>query len=41
MDQIYENDTANLIWDEVKPLLEKGAKLKYKEIHRLRIDVAI
>ena len=31
--------TANLIWDEVKPLLEKGAKLKYKEIHRLRIDV--
>ena len=27
------------IFHEVKPLLEKGAKLKYKEIHRLRIDV--
>ena len=40
---LFENPflayTANLIWDEVKPLLEKGAKLKYKEIHRLRIDV--
>lgn len=31
--------TANLIWDEVKPLLDRGAKLKYAEIHRLRIDV--
>lgn len=40
---LFENPflayTANLIWDEVKPLLDKGAKLKYAEIHRLRIDV--
>lgn len=39
---LFENPflayTANLIWDEVKPLLDKGAKLKYAEIHRLRID---
>lgn len=40
---LFENPflayTANLIWDEVKPLLDKGARFKYKEIHRLRIDV--
>lgn len=40
---LFENPflayTANLIWEEVKPLLDKGANLKYVEIHRLRIDV--
>lgn len=40
---LFENPfltyTAELIWPQVKPLLEAGAQLKYKDIHRLRIDV--
>ena len=40
---LFENPfltyTAELLWPQVKPLLEAGAQLKYKEIHRLRIDV--
>lgn len=40
---LFENPfltyTAELLWPQVKPLLEAGAQLKYKDIHRLRIDV--
>lgn len=33
--------TANLIWNEVEPLLNNGVHLKYVEIHKLRIDVDV
>ena len=40
---LFENPfltyTAELIWPQVEPLLHAGAQLKYKDIHRLRIDV--
>lgn len=40
---LFENPfltyTAELLWPQIKPLLEAGAQLKYKDIHRLRIDV--
>lgn len=42
---LFENPfltyTANLIWDEVEPLLNNGVRLKYVEIHKLRLDVDV
>lgn len=39
MDNPFLVYTANQIWKEVKPLLRAGAKIKYKELNRLRMDV--
>lgn len=39
MDNPFLVYTANQIWNEVEPLLKAGAKIKYKELNRLRMDV--
>lgn len=40
---LFENPfltyTAELLWPQIEPLLKAGVELKYKDIHRLRIDV--
>lgn len=39
MDNPFLVYTATQIWKEVEPLLNAGAKIKYKELNRLRMDV--
>lgn len=39
MDNPFLVYTAKQIWEEVEPLIQAGAKLKYAELNRLRIDV--